>query len=175
MKIDTYISQEELQNRVVDLGKQISNDYAGEAVHIICILSGAFMFAADLVRSISIPVHMDFIEASSLKDGKKDRSNFHIRYPLRNSIEAKNVIVVEDIVDTGLTLSCLLDYLKEQNPKSLKLAALLYKSQCLQCKLKLDYYGFEIEDYFVVGYGMDYQGEYRALPYIATLDLPGNR
>lgn len=171
MKVDTYISQEELQNRVIDLGRQISQDFAGETVHIICILSGAFMFAADLVRAIDIPVHMDFIEASSFKDGEKDRSNFHIRYPLKNSIEGKNVIIVEDIVDTGLTLSCLMEYLKEMRPKHLSLAALLYKSQCLQCKLKLDYYGFEIEDFFVVGYGMDYRGEYRALPYIATLDL----
>ncbi len=175
MKVDIYISQDELQNRVLDLGRQISSDYAGEAVHIICILSGAFMFVSDLVRAITVPVHMDFIEASSFKDGKKLRENFHIRYPLKNGIEGKNVIVVEDIVDTGITLSCLLDYLKAQGPKSLKMAALLYKSQCLQCKLKLDYYGFEIEDYFVVGYGMDYQGEYRALPYIATLDLPNNR
>ncbi len=170
MKVSTYISQAELENRVKDLGAEISRDYAGRTVHLICVMSGAVMFCTDLARYIDVPVHMDFIDASSIVDGVKNKENFHIRYPLKNSIAGKDVIVLEDIVDTGVTLSSLLEYLGEMNPASLTLAALLYKPERVEYKVKLGYYGFEIEDYYVVGYGMDHNGEYRALPYIATLE-----
>ncbi|MCK5882634.1 MAG: hypoxanthine phosphoribosyltransferase [Bacteriovoracaceae bacterium] len=171
LKISTYISEEELENRVKDLGAEISRDYEGKTVHLICVMSGAFMFCADLARYINVPVHLDFIDASSVKDGVKSKENFHIRYPLRNSIEGKDVIVLEDIVDTGVTLSSLLTYLQGLRPQSLKLASLLYKPAKVEYKVKLAYYGFEIEDFYVVGYGMDYNGEYRALPFIGNLEI----
>lgn len=172
--ISTYISQSELTNRVKDLGAEISDGSNGEPIHIICVLSGAYMFCADLVRSIEVPVHMDFIDASSIRGGIKSAENFHINYSLQNSIEGKNVVLLEDIVDTGITLTALMKFLKTKKPKSIKICTLLYKPMCAKHDEPIDYYGFEIENKYVVGYGMDYKGEFRALPYIATLDLPPN-
>lgn len=166
MAIEPYITEEKIRARVKELGEQISKDFNGEEVVVVTVLTGAFIFAADLVREMSCPVKCEFMKASSYHDSTESSGEVRIEVDLKHSIEGKNVLVVEDIVDTGLTLSEVLKFLKFKNPKSLKLASLLHKPARQVHEVPIDYLAFEIEDKFVIGYGLDYAQKYRELPYI---------
>lgn len=159
-------SEDEIQKRVKELAAQISTDFEGQELVAIGILKGAFMFFADLVRHIQVPLTIDFIVASSyVKDSTT--GEVKIYYDIREDIKDKNVLLVEDIVDTGVTLNYLRERFLEQSPKALKVCALLDKKERRIVDIPLDYIGFEIPNEFVVGYGLDYDNQYRNLPYIS--------
>lgn len=162
-----YISAETIQKRIADLGEEINRDYAGEEIVIITVLKGGFMFCADLVRHIKVPFKLEFISAGSYGDSTESSGHVNIRLDLSRSIEHENVLIIEDIVDTGRTLYHVMGLLRDRRPKSLKLASFLYKPDRLIHPMPIDYLGFKIENKFVVGYGLDYAGHYRGLPYLA--------
>jgi hypoxanthine phosphoribosyltransferase len=166
------IPQNRLQERVSELGLQISNDFAGKNLTIVAILKGSFVFAADLLRAITIPSSIDFMSISSY--GTQTSSGVvRITKDLDESIAGRHVLLVEDIIDTGLTANYLLHALQQRNPASVDVCALLDKSARRIIDLPIPYRGFEIPDVFVVGYGMDYQQQYRNLPNISILRLNG--
>lgn len=166
MAVEVYISEEKIAKRIDELAAQINQDYKGEELYVIGVLNGAFMFCADLIRKINVPVTLDFMSASSYGDGTTSSGNVKINLDIKKEIKGQNVLIVEDIVDTGLTLSALRKEIESRGPKSLKLASLLFKPARLEHKVPIDYLAFEIEDNFVIGYGLDYAGRYRELPYI---------
>lgn len=166
MAVDVYISTEDLEKRIKELAAQITKDFNGEEVVVVAVLNGAFMFVADLIRAMDLPVVMDFVKASSYGDSTESSGEVKITLDLAKDIAGKNVLVVEDIVDTGLTLTGLMEDFRQRDPKTLKLASLLFKPSRCKHKVTIDYLGFEIEDKFVIGYGLDYAGRYRELPYI---------
>ena len=168
-RIEEMISEEKVNARICELGAQISKDYAGEKVHLICILKGASFFACELAKRITIPVTIDFMSVSSYGGSITSTGVVKIVKDLDEPIADENVIVVEDIVDTGRTLSYLLDMLKDRGPKSLKLCALLDKPERRVVEIEADYKGFEVPDEFIVGYGLDYDQKYRNLPYIGIV------
>jgi hypoxanthine phosphoribosyltransferase len=169
MAISNFISQEQIEKRVAELGAQIDKDFHGEEVVVIGVLNGAFIFVADLVRNIKADVHLDFIAVSSY-EGKESTGELNMLKDIKTDIRGRNVVVVEDIVDTGLTISELVRELNEREPKALKVASLLHKSVKTAVEVQIDYLGFEIEDKFVVGYGLDFDGKYRQLPYIGIYE-----
>ena len=162
-------TEEKIKNKVMELGKKINEDNNEEDLVIIGILRGAFIFMSDIVRHIETPVKIDFFSLSSYGQGSNSSGVVKIRKDIDTDITGKNVIVVEDIVDTGLTLNYIKKYLENHNPKSVKLCTLLDKPTAHKADIKIDYLGFEIENHFVVGYGLDYAENYRNLPYIAIL------
>ncbi|MCI0489293.1 MAG: hypoxanthine phosphoribosyltransferase [Blastocatellia bacterium] len=162
------ISQERLQERVSELGREISQAYLDRDLAVIAILKGSFIFAADLLRAMTSSVTIDFMAISSYP-GQTSSGVVRIIKDLEESIAGRNVLLVEDIIDTGLTASYLLRVLKQRNPASIEICALLDKSARRIIDLPIAYRGFDIPDVFVVGYGMDYQQKYRNLPYIAVL------
>ena len=164
-------SEEEVDARIAELGAQISKDFAGEEILAVGILRGGAFFCTELTKRITVPVVMDFIEASSYGQGTVSSGKVKITKDLIEDIEGKNVIVIEDIIDTGRTLSLLLEMLRSRKPKCLKLCTLLNKPERRVVEVNVDYNGFHIPDQFVVGYGMDYAQHYRNLPYIGILDL----
>ena len=164
--ITPLITREAIQKRVRVLGESISQDFTNEEITLICVLDGAFIFTADLIRSIAIPLRMEFIKCSSYGNATQTSGNVHIQFMPATDIEGKNVVVVEDIVDTGLTLKAVLAALKDKKPKSLKVAGLLSKPSRRKTDITIHYQGFEVQNEFVVGYGMDYAGLFRNLPYI---------
>lgn len=166
---EVLISEEELKQRVAELGKQVSEDYRGEDVVLVCVLKGAVMFFSDLARHITGNVTLDFISCSSYGSSTVSSGVVRILKDLDRPVEGKNVVVVEDIVDTGTTLHYLLKNLKSRNAKSVRLAALLNKPDRRKVDVHVDYQGFVIPDYFVVGYGLDYDEKYRQLPYVGVL------
>ena len=166
---EVLISEEELKQRVAELGKQISEDYRGEDVVLVCVLKGAVMFFSDLARHITGNVTLDFISCSSYGSSTVSSGVVRILKDLDRPVEGKNVVVVEDIVDTGTTLHYLLKNLKSRNAKSVRLAALLNKPDRRKVDVHVDYQGFVIPDYFVVGYGLDYDEKYRQLPHVGVL------
>ena len=170
MGIKTLFSEQQIKSRVVELAKQIRRDYDGEELVIVCVLNGAFIFCADLIREVNESIYVDFIKASSYGDNKVSSGNLRVEMDLKVSIEGKHVLIVEDIVDTGLTLSCLIEKLKARNPASLKLASFLHKPSQTKYSVNIDYLGFEIDNLFVVGYGLDYAGKYRELPFVGVLE-----
>jgi hypoxanthine phosphoribosyltransferase len=160
------LSEEQLQKRIKELGQQISKDYAGKSLLCVGILKGSFIFLADLVRQIDVPVSIDFLAVSSYGNSTESSGAVKLLMDLKNDIKDKHVLIVEDIVDTGLTMKYLLDTLGQRKPASLAVCTLLKKDNH-QSKIKLDYLAFEIpKDAFVVGYGLDYAEKYRNLPYI---------
>ena len=165
------LTEEQLQKRVAELGARISQDYSGKELMLICMLKGANVFLADLIRHITIPVAYDFVAVSSYGDDTKSSGVVRILKDLDDSVESKHVLVIEDIVDTGLTLrlSYILENLRSRRAASVKVCTLLDKPARRRVDVPIDYYGFKIDDQFVVGYGMDYQGKYRSLPYIGAL------
>lgn len=167
--IEEMISEEKVTARIREIGAQISKDYAGEKVHLICILKGASFFACELAKRITIPVTIDFMSCSSYGGSTTSTGVVKIVKDLDEPIAGENVIVVEDIVDTGRTLSYLIDMLKDRGPKSLKLCALLDKPERRVVEIEADYTGFRVPDEFVVGYGLDYDQKYRNLPYIGVV------
>lgn len=167
---EVLFTKEEIHEKVKELGKRISGDYnANDEIVLIGVLKGASVFMADLIREIDIPVYIDFMAVSSYGYSTESSGIVRILKDLDLEIEGKHVLVVEDIIDTGLTLKYLSDNLKSRNIKSLKIATLLDKPTKRKCDLLIDYIGFEIPDKFIVGYGIDYGERYRNLPYIASL------
>ena len=167
---DVLISEEDIALRVEALGQAITQEFEGEEVTVICVLKGAFMFCSDLIKKIELPIKLEFISLSSYGEGTSSSGNVEVDMDLSGSIAGKNVIVVEDIVDTGLTIKTLTTMLKSRKPKTLKLASLLFKPSRNEHPAVIDYLGFEIDDKFVIGYGLDYAGRYRELPYIGVLN-----
>ena len=165
------LSEEQLKKRIAEMGEEISRDYAGKTPTIICILKGAVMFYTDLLREITVPMNMDFMAVSSYGNKTKSSGEVEIRKDLSSSIENKHVLIVEDIVDSGFTLSYLSRMLASRGAASIKIATLLDKParRAPGIDLKTDYSGFVIGDEFVVGYGLDYAELYRNLPYIGVL------
>ena len=167
---EVYISEEDLQIRIEEIGKAITNDFDGDELVIICVLKGAFMFCADLLKKIDVPVKLDFIQLSSYGDDTVSSGNIKVEMDISMDIKGKNVLIIEDIVDSGLTITTLKEMLEVRKPKDVKLASLLFKPSRNKHPVKIDYLGFEIEDKFVVGYGLDYAGRYRELPYVGILN-----
>ena len=168
--IRELIAEEKVDKRIEELGRQISKDYEGRQVHLICVLKGGVFFLCELAKRISVPVSLDFMCVGSYGDGTSSSGIVKITKDLDESLEGKDVLVVEDIIDSGRTLYYLLDVLKKRGPKSMKLCTLLDKPDCRVRDVKVDYVGFEILDEFVVGYGLDYAQKYRNLPYIGVVE-----
>ena len=169
--IHEYLSEEKVAKRIADMGAEISKVYGDEPVCLICILKGSVFFTVELAKRITSPVELEFMCVSSYGSGTKSSGVVKITKDLDVSIEGKNVLVVEDIIDSGRTLSYLMENLKTRNPKSLKLCTLLDKPERRVVDVKVDYVGFEIPDEFVVGYGLDYDQKYRNLPYIGYVEI----
>lgn len=169
--IRILLSEEEVDAKVREIGEKISKDYEGREVHLICILKGGVFFMCELAKRITVPVSMDFMSVSSYGDGTESSGIVKIIKDLDDSIEGKDVIIVEDIIDSGRTLNYLVEILKKRNPNSIKLCTLLDKPERrVKKEVTVDYYGFEIPDAFVVGYGLDYAQKYRNLPYIGIVE-----
>lgn len=169
--IRVLLSEEEVDKRIAEIAAKISEDYNGERVHMICVLKGGVFFTCELAKRLTIPVSMDFMSVSSYGADTKSSGVVKIIKDLDEGIEGKNVLVVEDIIDSGRTLSYLLEYLRNRNPKSLKLCTLLDKPERRVVEVNVDYTCFDIPDEFVVGYGLDYAQKYRNLPYIGVVEL----
>jgi hypoxanthine phosphoribosyltransferase len=167
---ETLISEEEITQRIEALGKAITHDFEGQDIVVICVLKGAFMFCSDLIKRINLPLKLEFISLSSYGDNTQSSGSVRLEMDITANIEGKNVLIVEDIVDSGLTIKTLMEIMSVRKPKEVKLASLLFKPSKLKHPVKIDYLGFEIEDKFVIGYGLDYAGRYRELPYIGVLN-----
>ncbi len=165
------LDSQTIQARVRELGARITRDYSGKSPHLICILKGASVFHADLVRAIDLGVSFDFIAVGSYGASTKTSGEVRILKDLDESIEGRDVLLVEDILDTGLTLNYLVQNLESRGPKSLKIVTLLNKPSRRLIEVKAEYVGFEVADQFVVGYGLDYNQRYRNLPDIRVLQL----
>ena len=171
-KVDVLISEKEIDNRILEIADRINKDYEGEELTLICVLKGGVMFMCDLAKRLNLNVRLDFMSVSSYGSQTKSSGVVKIIKDLDDSIDGKNVLVVEDIIDSGNTLSYLMDILKKRGPKSIKLCTLLDKPSRREKKdVFVDYACFEIEDKFVVGYGLDYDQRYRNLPYIGVMEL----
>ena len=164
--VSVLISQQELEARIEKMAEQINRDYEGESVHLICILKGSIFFTCELAKHLDIPVTMDFMAVSSYGSQTKSSGVVRLIKDLDEPIEGRNVIVIEDIIDSGRTLAYLLDNLSGRAPKTLRLAALLDKPDRRVTDVGVDYTGFVIPDEFVIGYGLDFEQHYRNLPYI---------
>ena len=167
--IDEMISEEKVDARIGELAEQLNQEYAGKELHLVIILKGSIFFACELAKRITIPVTMDFMSVSSYGDGMVSAGNITVKKELDEDIEGKNVLLVEDIVDSGNTLFHLKKLLSARNPESLKIITLLDKPDRRTADIETDYCGFEIEDKFVVGYGLDYAQKHRNLPYIGVV------
>ena len=169
--VKVLLSEEKVDARIQAIGEQISRDYAGKQVHLICVLKGGSFFMCELAKRITVPVSLDFMSVSSYGSDTKSSGVVRIVKDLDESIKGKDVIVVEDIVDSGRTLSYLLEMLRDREPASLRLCTLLDKPDRRVINVAVDYTGFEIPDKFVVGYGLDYNQRYRNLPYIGIVEF----
>lgn len=169
-KIRVLLSEEEVDKRIKEVGEQISKDYEGQEVHVICVLKGGVFFMCELAKRITVPLSMDFMSVSSYGNEKQSSGIVKIVKDLDEALEGKNVIIVEDIIDSGRTLSYLVEILNKRNPKSLKICTLLDKPERRVTDVKVDYVGFNIPDEFVVGYGLDYAQKYRNLPFIGVVE-----
>ena len=172
-KITVMIDEDTVDARINDIAAQISEDYAKKEVRLICILKGSVFYTTELAKRLTIPTTMDFMKISSYGAGTVSSGQIKIQKDLDESIEGLDVIVVEDIVDSGNTLNQLIPILKERNPRSLAVTTLLDKPSRREVEVHVDYTGFEIEDKFVVGYGLDYDQSYRDLPFIGVVELDG--
>ena len=166
--VRVLVEEEEVDKRIRDLGEQISKDYEGKEVHLICVLKGGVFFMCELAKRITVPVSMDFMSVSSYGDGTASSGVVKIAKDLDETLEGKDVLIVEDIIDSGRTLSYLIEILKKRGPKSLRLCTLLDKPERRVKDVKV--VGFNIPDEFVVGYGLDYAQKYRNLPYIGVVE-----
>ncbi len=169
-KIKVMLSEEEVNERIAELGRQISEDYAGKQVHIIGILKGSVFFMCELAKRITVPLSMDFMSVSSYGDATVSSGVIRIAKDLDETLEGKDVLVIEDIIDSGRTLSYLLEVLAKRKPNTMKLCTLLDKPDRRVIDVDVDYVGFEIPDEFVVGYGLDYAQKYRNLPFIGVVE-----
>jgi hypoxanthine phosphoribosyltransferase len=168
--IQTMLSAEVIAARVRELGAQITRELAGEPLVLVCVLKGSFVFTADLMRSIDLPLRVDFLGVRSYGEDTESSGVVQITQDLSRPIEHEDVLIVEDIVDTGLTIAHLMDLLRTRAPASIKVCSLLHKPARAKVKIAIDYLGFTIEDRFVVGYGLDFAERYRNLPYIGVVE-----
>src|SRR5579859_3482753 len=169
-QINTMLSAEVIAARVRELGAQITRELAGKSLVLVCVLKGSFVFTADLMRSIDLPLRIDFLGVRSYGEGTESSGVVQITQDLSRPIENEHVLIVEDIVDTGLTIAHLIDLLRTRGPASVKVCALLHKPARARVQVPIDYLGFTIEDRFVVGYGLDFAERYRNLPYIGVVE-----
>jgi hypoxanthine phosphoribosyltransferase len=167
--VDVLLSSDQIQTRVAELAAQLHADFPN-GLHLVAVLKGAFIFLADLVRNLSGPVSLDFIAVSSYAKSTKSSGEVRMLKDLDSGLQGRHIVIVEDIVDTGLTLTYLQEILRARAPKTLRTACLLNKPSRRQVDVVVEYIGFTIEDHFVVGYGLDYAEKYRNLPYIAVLN-----
>lgn len=167
--VGQLLSEEQIRNRVREMGEEISRAYNGEPVVVVGILKGAFVFCADLLRHLSVPTQVDFMAVSSYGNATESSGVIKILKDLDTPVEGRHVLLVEDIVDSGLTLRYLQEYLMRQNPASLRVAVLLDKPSRRKTEVAVDFTGFAIPDEFIVGYGIDYAEQYRHLPYIGII------
>ncbi len=170
LKNKILITEKEIQAKAKEIGKIITKEYKGESIVLICTLKGAVMWLSDLMRRIDLDTEVDFITVSSYGDSMTTTGKLEIVQDFRNDIRGKNVLIVEDIVDTGITLYNLKNYLMEQEPKSIKVCALLDKKDRRRIDVEADYVAFEVEDLFLIGYGLDFDQKYRNLPYITYIE-----
>lgn len=170
-KIDVLLSNSAISTRINELGEKISKDYKNKEIHIICILKGSVMFMSDLSKKLLPPVYYHFMKISSYGSGTSSSGNLDVQLDLSESIENKHILIVEDIIDSGNTLSLLRKLLLERNPASLKICTLLDKPERRVADVPVDYTGFSIPDEFVVGYGLDYDQKYRNLDYVGVLSF----
>lgn len=166
---EVYFSEEQLKNKVAELGARITEDYRGRNPLVISVLKGSYIFMADLTRKIDTPLNIDFMVVSSYGNGTKTTGEVQIIKDIEHKIEGRDLLIVEDILDSGVTLSYLMKILKARGAKSIRLCTLLSKPSRRKVDVQVDYLGFEIPDEFVVGYGLDYAEKYRNLPYIGIL------
>ena len=170
-RVRVMFTEEEVDKRIRELGEQISKDYAGKTVHLICVLKGGSFYMTELAKRITVPVTLDFMSASSYGSSTKSSGVVKIVKDLDEPLKDKDVLIVEDIVDSGRTLSYLMKMLGDRGPASIKLTTLLDKPDRRVTDVKVDYTGFVIPDEFVVGYGLDYDQRYRNLPYIGVVEF----
>lgn len=164
------ITEAQIRTRIRELGEQISKDYADQELVLVCVLRGATLFFADLAREISLPLRFEFLQTSSYNDSTRPSKKIEFIRTGSNYIEHRDVLIIEDIIDTGRTLSFLLEHLNTLNPKSIKICTLLNKPSRREVPVNIDYTGFEVPNVFLVGYGLDYAQMYRNLPYIAVIE-----
>lgn len=170
-KIKVMLTEQEVNAKICEIGKQISEDYAGKQVHLVCVLKGGSFFMCELAKRITVPVSLDFMSVSSYGGETKSSGVVKIVKDLDEPLKDKDVIVIEDIVDSGRTLSYLMEMLRDRGPASLRLCTLLDKPDRRVVDVHVDYTGFQIPDEFVVGYGLDYDQRYRNLPYIGKVEF----
>ena len=168
-RVEILLSEAEVDAKIQELGEQISKDYAGKSVHLVCVLKGGAFFMCELAKRITVPVSMDFMSVSSYGGDTKSSGVVKIVKDLDESLVGKDVLIVEDIVDSGRTLSYLMEMLRDRKPNSLRLCTLLDKPERRVVEVPVDYTAFRIPDEFVVGYGLDYDQKYRNLPYIGVV------
>ena len=169
LELKTYISEEKIQAKVAEIGKALTQKFKGKKVTVVCVLKGSFMFYSDLIRNINTDITCEFFGVSSYNGGTSSSGEVKVTLDLSSPVEGQHVILVEDIVDTGLTMNYLKKAIESRNPASLTTIALLEKPEALKVPCKLDHVGFQIANEFVVGYGLDYDGYFRNLPYIAQV------
>ena len=172
-KISVMITEEEIEKKVCELGAKISEDYEGKTVHLICVLKGSMFFTCELAKRITIPVTIDTMSVSSYGSGTESSGRVRIMKDLDETVQGRDVLIVEDIIDSGNTLHYLMNLLNSRQPASLKLCTLLDKPSRRVTEVAVDYTGFVIPDEFVVGYGLDYDQHYRNLPYIGVVEALG--
>ncbi len=168
--VKVLVPEEEVDKKIAELGKKISEDYAGKQVHLICVLKGGVFFMCELAKRITVPVSMDFMSVSSYGDGTSSSGVVKIAKDLDETLEGKDVLIVEDIIDSGRTLYYLMEILQKRHPNSMRLCTLLDKPERRVKDVKVDYVGFNIPDEFVVGWGLDYAQKYRNLPFIGIVE-----
>jgi hypoxanthine phosphoribosyltransferase len=168
--IQTMLSTETIATRVRELGAQITRELAGEPIVLVCVLKGSFVFTADLMRTIDLPLRVDFLGVRSYGEDTESSGVVQITQDLSRPIDHEHVLLVEDIVDTGLTIAHLMDLLRTRQPRSIRVCSLLHKPARARVQVKIDYLGFTIEDRFVVGYGLDFAERYRNLPFIGVVE-----
>lgn len=169
LKLSTYITEQDIQKKVKELGEALAKKFKDKDIVAVCVLKGSFMFYSDLIRAMNTDVLCEFFGVSSYHGGTQSSGEVKVTLDLSSPVEGKHVILVEDIVDTGLTMNYLKNAIMSRKPKSLTTVALLEKPEALKVKCDIDMVGFKIPNDFVVGYGLDYQGYYRNLPYIAQV------
>jgi hypoxanthine phosphoribosyltransferase len=168
--IRVLFTAEQIQARIRELGAEITRDYAGQAPVLLCVLKGSYVFTADLARTIQLPLRVEFLGLQSYGDDTRSSGVVQITQDLTRPITDQDVLIVEDIVDSGLTLSYLLDLMKARGPRSVKVCALLHKPARKKIDVPIDYLGFTVEDLFVIGYGLDWRQKYRNLPFIGVVE-----
>jgi hypoxanthine phosphoribosyltransferase len=168
---EILVTEQQLQQRIAELGSEINRDYAGRSIHLICILRGGVMFLSDLVRNISVPNTLDFMAVSSYGTARQSTGQVRITMDLTQDIHSRDVLLVEDIVDSGYTIASVLGFLETRKPQSLRVCTLLDKPERREVAVPIHYRGFTIPNKFVFGYGLDIDEYFRNLPFIATVDL----